>query len=200
MATLALIPSAVAFNVALAYIVVTIKLPIYLDCVGIIITTLMAGLVPGLIVVALAFPLMAIGKPNVIFFTGTGAAMAIDTDLLARVGGFKNVWRAIPTGIGMGILSAAVSAPVNIKVFGGVTSAGSSAVTAFFLSSGKSLIKAAFLSGASCDPIDKICECILAIWLIRSIPHDLLARFHHRNLDRNFKHRPAAIQDGVHPT
>src|ERR1700689_355769 len=80
MATIALIPSAVAFNIALAEIVLALKLPVYLDCVGIITTTLIAGLVPGLIVTALAFSLMALlFNPQIIYFTGTAAMMAVGT-------------------------------------------------------------------------------------------------------------------------
>src|ERR1700722_536467 len=84
MATIALIPSAVAFNMALAQIVLVLKLPIYLDCVGIITTPLIAGLVPGLIVTVLAFSITAVlFNQNIIFFTGTAAMMAVVTHLLA---------------------------------------------------------------------------------------------------------------------
>src|SRR5271170_5725454 len=93
MATLALIPSAVAFNIALAQIVLVLKLPIYLDCVGIITTTLIAGLVPGLIVTVLAFAFTAVLFNHIIiFYTGTAAMMAVVTHLSASIGGFKTIF------------------------------------------------------------------------------------------------------------
>src|SRR5271168_784982 len=78
MATIALIPSAVAFNIALSQVVLALKLPVYLDCVGIITTTLIAGLVPGLMVTVLAFGITAVlFNPSIIYFTGTAAMMAV---------------------------------------------------------------------------------------------------------------------------
>jgi len=189
MATIALIPSAVAFNIALSQIVFALKLPVYLDCVGIITTTLIAGLVPGLIVTALAFSLMALlFNPQIIYFTGTAAMMAVGTYFLAMAAGFKTIFRTVLSGIVLGVISALVSLPVTIHWFGGVTTAGSTFVTAWFIHRGFSLAMANFISGMICDAAtDKVAEAILAVWLIRSVPHDLLRRFRGPTLAKNFK-------------
>lgn len=185
-AVLALIPSAVAFNVAMGTIVHALKLPIYLDCIGVISTTLIAGVWPGLIVGILSFVVAAlIGNPQVIFFTGTPIAIAIYTHLLGKKGAFKTTLRVILVGIGMGILAGIISSPVVAVVFGGVTSAGSSAVTTFFLVTGKSLIQSVLLSGLSCEPLDKVAQCLIAIWLVRAVPRDLLRRFSGGSLEQN---------------
>jgi energy-coupling factor transport system substrate-specific component len=189
MATLALIPSAVAFNVAMAYIMFATKAPVYLDCVGIITTTLIAGLVPGLIVCVLAFALMAVTfNPQIMYFTGTAAMMAVGTHLLAMAGGFKTIFRTVLSGIVLGIISALVSLPISVYFFAGVTTAGSTFVTAWFIHRGFSLAVAGFFSGLICDAsTDKIAEALLAVWLVRAVPRDLLARFRGPNLAKNFK-------------
>jgi len=189
MATIALIPSAVAFNIALAQIVFALKLPVYLDCVGIIITTLIAGLIPGLIVTALAFVVTALlFNPQIIWFTGTAAMMAVVTHLLAKVGGFKTMFRTFFSGLVLGVVSALVSLPVSVLLFGGVTTAGSTFVTAIFIHHGFSIGAANFWSGMICDATtDKVAEAFLAVWLIRAVPHDLLARFRGPTLAKNFK-------------
>jgi energy-coupling factor transport system substrate-specific component len=188
MAKTALIPSAVAFNIALAYIMFATKAPVYLDCVGIITTTLIAGLIPGLIVCALAFPLMAMTfNPMIIYFTGTAAMMAISAHLLAKIAGFKTIPRAVLSGIVMGFVSAFVSMPVSVKLFGAVTTAGSSLVTAFFLHRGFSVNHAALISGVLCDALsDKWIEAVIAVSLIRAVPRELLRRFRGPTLARNF--------------
>jgi len=187
-AVVALIPSAVAFNIALAQIVLWLKLPLYLDCVGIITTTLIAGLIPGLIVTALAFSMMALLFNNIIIcFTGTAAFMAVLTHLLANVSWFKTIPRTIGSGLILGIVSALISMPISVKLFGGVTTAGSTFVTAWFIHRGYSLWMAAFLSGFICDALlDKSLEALLAVWLIRAVPRDLLIRFNGPTLARNF--------------
>jgi energy-coupling factor transport system substrate-specific component len=189
MATVALIPSAVAFNIALAEIVLALKLPVYLDCVGIITTTLLAGLVPGLTVTVLAFGITAlVFNPSIIFFTGTAAMMAVGTHLLAMVGGFRTIPRTVLSGLVLGVISALVSLPVSVGVFGGVTTAGSTFVTAWFIHRGFSVSAANFFSGMACDATtDKVAEALLAVWLVRAVPHDLLRRFRGPTLAKNFK-------------
>ena len=189
MATLALIPSAVAFNIALSQIVLALKLPVYLDCVGIITTTLIAGLVPGLIVTALAFSMMALLFNHIIiFFIGTAAMMAVGTHLLAMIGGFKTIFRTVLSGLVLGIISALASLPVSVLVFHGVTTAGSTFVTAWFLHRGYSEAAANFISGMLCDATtDKVAEALLAVWLVRAVPSDLLLRFRGPTLAKNFK-------------
>jgi energy-coupling factor transport system substrate-specific component len=189
MATIALIPSAVAFNIALAEIVLALKLPVYLDCVGIITTTLLAGLIPGLMVTVLAFGITAlVFNPSIIFFTGTAAMMAVGTHLLAMVGGFRTILRTVLSGLVLGVISALVSLPVSVGVFGGVTTAGSTFVTAWFIHRGFSVSAANFFSGMVCDATtDKVAEALLAVWLVRAVPHDLLRRFRGPTLAKNFK-------------
>jgi len=188
MATIALIPSAVAFNIALSQVVLLLKLPVYLDCVGIFTTTLIAGLGPGLIVTALAFPVMALLFNHIIiFFTGTAAMMAVGTHLLAMIGSFKTLLRTVLSGLALGIVSALVSLPISVYVFGGVTTAGSTFVTAWFIHRGFSLPVAGFFSGMICDACtDKVAEALLAVWLVRAVPTDLLRRFRGPTLAKNF--------------
>jgi energy-coupling factor transport system substrate-specific component len=189
MATLALIPSAVAFNIALAGIVLFLKLPVYLDCVGIITTTLIAGLVPGLIVTILAFAMMALLFNHIIiFYTGTAVAMAVITHLSAMIGGFKTMLRTVISGLVLGIVSALVSLPVTVYIFGGVTTAGATFLTAWFIHRGFSMKVAVFMTNMICDAsTDKIAEVLIAVWLVRSVPADLLVKFRGPTLAENFK-------------
>jgi len=200
MATIALIPSAVAFNIALAEIVLALKLPVYLDCVGIITTTLLAGMVPGLIVTVLAFGITAlVFNPSIIFFTGTAAMMAVGTHLLAMVGGFRSMPRTVLSGLILGVISALVSLPISVGIFGGVTTAGSTFVTAWFIHRGFSVSSANFWSGIICDATtDKIAEAIIAVWLVRAVPRDLLSRFHGPSLAKNiFRNQPSIDRDSI---
>jgi energy-coupling factor transport system substrate-specific component len=189
MATVALIPSAVAFNIALSQIVLALKLPVYLDCVGIITTTLIAGLVPGLIVTALAFGMMALLFNHIIiFYIGTAAMMAVGTHVLAMFGMFRTMLRTVVSGVVLGLISAFASLPVSVLVFGGVTTAGSTLVTAWFIHRGFPLPVAQFFQGMICDAFtDKVAEAILAVWLVRGVPSDLLRRFRGPTLAKNFK-------------
>ena len=96
--------------------------------------------------------------------------------------------RTVLSGLVLGIISALVSLPISIYLFGGVTTAGSTFVTAWFIHRGFSLPMAGFFSGMICDAsTDKVAEAILAVWLVRGVPTDLLRRFRGPTLAKNFK-------------
>ena len=116
--------------------------------------------------------MVVVGTPN-----GGGAG---------RIGGFKTLARTAFSGLVMGVVSATVSAPITYWR-GGVTSAGSTWVTALFLGTHHPLLQSVIYSGITCDLPDKIAEAFITVWLIRSVPRDLLRRFHGGSLEKNFK-------------
>jgi energy-coupling factor transport system substrate-specific component len=78
-------------------------------------------------------------------------------------------------GVITGIVSAIVSAPVVVYLFGGVTGSGSAFVVAFFLKTGQQLMNAVLLSGLAVEPIDKTLQVLLAALLYRSTPGEFIA-------------------------
>ena len=73
-------------------------------------------------------------------------------------------------GVVTGIVSAIVSAPVVVYLFGGVTGSGSAFVVAFFLKTGQQLLKSALFAGLTTEPIDKTLQVLLAALLYRATP------------------------------
>jgi energy-coupling factor transport system substrate-specific component len=186
-ATLALIPAAVAFNIAVGVVVRTFKLPIYLDCIGGIVTSLMAGVWPGVAVAVISQIIGALATgPDFMFYTGTAVAMGVCAYGLGAARMFRNYWLAGIAGLILGAISATLSAPITYWR-GGVTSAGSAWVTAIFLGTHHPLLQSVIYSGITCDIPDKFAEALISVWLIRSVPRDLLRRFHGKMLPRNFK-------------
>ena len=184
--TLALIPLGIALNLALGTLVHTLKLPVYVDAVGTIAVTLLAGLRAGILVGVASFLLGGIlTNPVLPWFSGTQAAIAIYTHLVARRGGFRTWLLTILAGIGLGIVAGVVSAPVIVGLFGGITGSGASLIVAFLLASGKSVLKSVVLSGLAAEPLDKTIQCLLAIWILRGLPRSLLTSFQGGSLREN---------------
>ena len=175
---LAMIPVGIAINLAIGTLVSILKLPLFIDATGTILVTLLLGIRAGVITGMLSFLIGGLlVNPAMPWFCGTQAAIAVYIGLMARAGLFRSFRRVVLCGIGLGIVAATVSAPVIVKLFGGITGSGSGVITAFFLATGKSIIKSVFLTGVSCEPVDKTMQCLLAFWLIRSLPKNLLSRF-----------------------
>jgi energy-coupling factor transport system substrate-specific component len=182
---LALIPLGIALNLALGLLVHTLRIPLYVDAVGTVAITLLAGMRAGILVGVVSFAVWGIFNPVYFWFAGTQAAIAIYTHLVARGGGFRTWFRTVLAGIGLGIVAGVVSAPVIVALFGGITGSGASVVVAFLVASGKSILKSVVLSGLACEPIDKTIQCLLAVWLLRGLPQTLLRHFRRGSLEQN---------------
>lgn len=189
---LALVPLGIALNMLLGTIVHTIKMPIYLDACGTIVVTLLAGWRAGATVGVASFLLGGmLTNPVLPWFSGTQAAIAIYTYIVASRGWLRTYPRTIVSGVGLGIVAGVISAPVITFLFGGITGSGASLVVAFLLASGKSLINSVLLSGLAAEPLDKTLQLLLAVWLIKGMPRSLLERFNSQLLSINgFIHAP----------
>jgi len=183
---LAFVPLAIAINVGIGAMVKALSLPLYLDSIGTILATLLLGWRYGVVVGALGFVITAIFiNPLAIYFIGTQVAIALFVHFMAHIGWFRNIFRVVISGLGLGIAAAIISAPVIIFVFGGATGNGAALVTSFFVKMGNQIINSVFLSGFSIEPIDKVIQVLLAFFILRSIPESLLSGFKKGALTRN---------------
>jgi energy-coupling factor transport system substrate-specific component len=183
---LTVIPLGIALNLGIGTLVHLLKAPVYVDAVGTIAITLLCGPMIGVVVGVASFLLGGIlTNPVLPWFSGTQAAIALYTALVASRGGFRSYPRTIASGVGLGIVAGVVSAPVIAYLFGGVTGSGASFIAAFLLASGKTLMQSVILSGIAAEPLDKTIQCLLAVWLLRGLPRSILRRFAGGYLVRN---------------
>jgi len=181
---LALIPLGIGLNMSLGTIVSMLKLPVYLDMIGTIVVTILSGLWAGVLTATLT-QLIVSATINPIYynFIPTAVAIALFTHLAARKGAFRTMWGTVLAGIGLGIVSGVVSAPIIVYVFGGILATGRSVMTAYLLSAGDQVLNAVLLTGAAAEPVDKTLQCILSVWCINSVPQSLLQRFKEAGAD-----------------
>jgi energy-coupling factor transport system substrate-specific component len=183
---LTLIPLGIALNLVLGGIVFAFKFPVYLDAVGTILITLIAGVRAGVVTGVLSFIIGGLTfNPVLPYFCGTQAAIAVYTHILGRRGGFRTPARTILTGVGLGVVAGVVSAPVIVALFGGVTGSGASVVVAFLLKAGEGLYKSVLLSGIASEPLDKTLQCLLAFSVLRSLPPGILSQFTQGSVQQN---------------
>jgi energy-coupling factor transport system substrate-specific component len=181
-----------ALNFAIGNIVYLVKLPIYLDSIGTILCALLifpdrtaaivCAFTAGFIGIVLTW--VAI-NPFLLWFTFTMLGIVLVSALLTgratetfrarplRVPDF--VTKVVMYGIITGIVSAVLSAPVVVYLFGGVTGSGSAFVVAFFLKTGEKLLDSALYAGLTTEPIDKTLQVLLAALLYRATPREFIA-------------------------
>ena len=161
----------IALNVGLGKVANLIGLPFTMDTIG---TILAAALVPWPIAILVGISSSLIGSilihPAFLFYTGTQVAIAITAILLVRFGGFKRVWAAAIAGLGIGIVSAAASAPVTAMVFGGISVPSITALNALFLASGETLWRSVIQGALIVESIDKVAASIIVWSLLKRLP------------------------------
>jgi len=179
-----------ALNFSIGTIVYLVKLPIYLDSIGTILTALLlapnrkAAFFCAWAAGWMSLAVSGLVNPFLPWFAATDVAIALVTALVTLRA--ADIFRARPLravpfaasvlvcGAVTGVVAAIVSAPVVVYLFGGVTGSGSAFIVAFFLKTGQQLMSAALLSGLTADPIDKILQVLFAALLYRATPGDLL--------------------------
>ena len=174
---LGLIALGAALNVSVGYLVSVLKLPLYLDSIGTILISVLCGWQYGLVVGLSALIILALtAVPTVIAYAGTALVIAVFSSLLARIGFLKTMWPTILGGLAVGIAATAASVPVTTLLYGGVTLAGSDAITTIFKATGFSLWKSVLLGSLITDSADKLITALICMMMIRSLPKTMLTR------------------------
>jgi len=176
---LALIPIAIAINVALGQLVQSIlKLPIYLDSIGTVLVGVLLGPLAGAITGLLANIIWGLTlAPSALPFAAVAAVIGLIAGYAGQYGATQTWWKMALFGVLTGIVAAAISAPIATYVFGGVTGGGTDVLVAMFQSLGASVLGASFAQGAVSDPLDKTITYLIVWAIISALPKRLLARF-----------------------
>jgi energy-coupling factor transport system substrate-specific component len=177
--TWALIPVAIALNIAVGQLTYALKIPLYLDSIGTILVAVIAGPWAGALTGLLSNLIWGLTGLNVQYapFAGVAAVIGIVAGLFAESGWFKKIWKVMGAGLITGLIAAAVSAPISAYVFNGVTGGGQDALVAVYRGIGLNILPAAFAQGVSSDPLDKLVSFLLVWAILRALPKRFLLRF-----------------------
>ncbi|MEJ2151157.1 MAG: ECF transporter S component [Chloroflexota bacterium] len=112
--TIVMIPVAIAINIAIGQLVVVLKLPVYLDSIGTVLTGALAGPWVGALTGLLSNLVWGYSGLNVIYtpFAPVAAIIGAMAGLFSETGWFKKWWKVVLAGLSTGFVAAAVSAPI----------------------------------------------------------------------------------------
>lgn len=164
-----------ALNAGIGFLVQLFKFPIYLDLIGTMLASVLAGPLTATITAILGIVLLGIVTvPTAFAYVGTAIVLALAASFFSR---FGYGYRLVPTvafGVILGIISAVVSAPVTVFLFGGISLVGADAVTAIFRAMGQTIYTSVILGGLATDPVDKVLVSLTLYALLRSLPERVL--------------------------
>ena len=177
--TLALIPVAIAINIAIGQLIVILKLPIYLDSIGTVLVGMLAGPVAGLVTGALSNLIWGLSGLNPTYapFFYVAGVIGLLAGIFTRLGWARRVWMWALGGLITGLVAAIISAPTAAIVFGGVTGAGTDLIVAALRASGAGIMQATFGQGLVSDPLDKLASFLIVYLIVLALPMRLRVRF-----------------------
>jgi energy-coupling factor transport system substrate-specific component len=97
--------------------------------------------------------------------------------ICAGLGLFKSWWKVIITGLLIALAASIVGTPIGAYLFGGITSSGSSIITAYLLATGQDVPRAVLFTNFVVEPVDKIATALLAWGIIKGLSVRYLSRF-----------------------
>jgi len=176
--TWALIPLAVAINVAAGSIASYFRLPLYLDSLGTILVASLAGPAAGALTGAVSNTVIpALSNPVWLAFVPVAAAVGALAGWLARRGFLGSPLTAAMAGLLVGVVAATLSAPVSAWLFGGTTGGGTDMVVAVFRAMGMNRLEASIAQGLVTDPLDKMLSFLMVQSILAALPHRLRSAF-----------------------
>lgn len=176
--TWALIPLAVAINVAAGSIASYFRLPLYLDSLGTILVASLAGPAAGALTGAVSNTVIpALSNPVWLAFVPVAAAVGALSGWLARRGFLGSPLTAGMAGLLVGVVAATLSAPLSAWLFGGTTGGGTDMVVAVFRAMGLNRLEASLAQGLVTDPLDKMLSFLMIQSILAALPHRLRSAF-----------------------
>jgi energy-coupling factor transport system substrate-specific component len=175
---LALIPVAVALNLATGLVVAELSLPLYLDTIGTVLAAAIAGPVAGVVTGLVSQVLTSLlGGYMWLAFAPIQVLIALLAALAAARGGFHSTPLAMGWGALVGLAAGAASSIISYFVFGGVTAGGVTAVTTLLRTMGLSLPQSVVLASIGTDLVDKAIVFLLVALVLAALPRRILGRY-----------------------
>lgn len=178
-ASLVLIPAAVGINYIGKLFAGVLKLPLWLDAIGTVLASMMAGPIVGAICGAINNIIYGLTMDPVSFiYALTSIAIGLTVGIMAYKGWINNIGKAAVIGLVAALVAAVVSTPINIGFWGGQTgNVWGDALYAYLMAHNLPVWLASFLDEIVVDIPDKVATVIIAYGIFRGLPKKLTVLF-----------------------
>lgn len=176
--TLVLIVISIAINMIAGQLVSMLKLPIFLDSIGTLLSAVLAGPIIGMLTGLLTNIIWGlITDPMAAAFAPVAMVIGLVAGLLARIGWFRSLPKVIASGVVITLAVTVIAVPIRTYLFGGVTGSGADFLVAYVHSMGNDLIESVAMTVLGANLVDKILTAIIVWLLVRNMPQRTLRSF-----------------------
>lgn len=169
--TLALIVISIAINMIGGQLISLLKLPIFLDSIGTLMSAVLLGPFIGMLTGLLTNLLWGLlTDPIAAAFAPVAMVIGLAAGWLARLGWFRTLPKVIVSGIIITLAVTVVAVPLRTALFGGVTGSGADLFVAWMHSMGQDLLESVAITVLGANLVDKILTAIVVWILLRRLP------------------------------
>lgn len=178
-AALVLIPAAVGINYIGKLFASALKLPLWLDAIGTVLASMLAGPIIGAISGAVNNIIFGLTADPISFvYSITSIFIGLVTGIMAYKGWIASWGKAVVTGLVVGLTAVVVSTPLNVFFWGGQTgNVWGDAAFAAVMANTQSVWLASFVDEIIVDMPDKVIVVLISYAIYRGLPNSLTQLF-----------------------
>jgi len=176
--TLVLIPICAGINLIGGWLASSLKLPVFLDMIGTIVSAAIGGPWVAAVVGLLTNVFLAIvANPVYLPYALVSIGVGLLTGYMVKKGFFKSVGGYVVTWLVNTLLSVIIASAITIFVFGGATGAtGTSALTAYLLATGQKIFTSVVTSQFIFTLLDRAIAYFAAFIVLKRIPKKFISK------------------------
>lgn len=176
---LLLIPVGVSLNVVGYQLSTILKLPVFIDQIGTMMVSMIAGPWIGVLTGLLGNVVNGMLNPIAIGFSIVSMSIGFVSGYFSKWKFYTNIFGTILSIFVLTIVSAFTAAIVTVFMFGGVTGAGTDLITATFLATGKELWNSVVSTNIISGSINTIINFGISWLIIRRVPDRFLIKLNY---------------------
>lgn len=178
-AAIALIPAAIGINYLGKLVAGLLKLPLWLDSIGTVLSAMLAGPIIGALSGMINNIIYGVtADPISTVYAITSGVIGLIVGVMAYKGWLKNFKTVIVVGLVVGLAAAVISTPLNLIFWGGQTgNVWGDAFYAFLVSNDVPVWLASFGDSVIVDVPDKLATVIVSYLIFKGLPNNFISIF-----------------------
>lgn len=188
LSALLLCAAGIGINYLFSYLAIRLNLPMYLDCIGIIVSAAVGGYIPGIVVGFFTNIIKGVFDSSSVYYSFTSVLIAICASAYARRGYYRRFPHILLPILAFSAIGGGIGSVLTWLLFGGGIGDGFTAPLARQILSGG--VVGEFLSQLTADFVwdllDKTVEVLAAALILRLIPASFYKRFEFSREDYHF--------------
>ncbi|MFD1204738.1 MULTISPECIES: ECF transporter S component [Sporosarcina] len=186
-AALVLIPAAIGINFIGKLFAELLKLPLWIDSIGTVLSSMLAGPIIGAIVGVVNNVIYGFTTSPISFvYAITSAVIGLVAGIMAYKGWISNIGKALVLGFIVGLIAATISTPLNMMFWEGTTgNIWGDALFATMLSKDMPLWFASFADSIVVDVPDKMLTVLISFLVFKGLPKNVKNMYdNHQEIER----------------